>query len=293
MSGSLVWLASYPKSGNTWFRAVLTACLSGGDVELNALHSDETAGIASAVARFEESLGVTSSLLHRDEVERYRPLADDVVSDRASGPLVCKIHDSLAPVPDGGRVVSVDATRCAVYVVRDPRDVAVSYSHHSRRDMERVVQWMNDPGHGMAGRRDPVGSQFPQRLGTWSSHVRSWLDDPPFPVHVVRYEDCLDDPVPTFAAAIRSAGFEVADDAVARAVERSSFEVLSAQESENGFHERPLGMDRFFRRGQAGAWRDELPADLAATVAADHHEVMARLGYLDDGPTAPADRIDR
>lgn len=285
--GNTVWLASYPKSGNTWFRAVFTAWQTGEAVDLNQLGTKDTSSIASSRMRIEEGLGVVSSLLTPDEVEQLRPRADEVADAGFHAPHLCKVHDALFAGAGGEPIVSVAATRCAVYVVRDPRDVALSYANHNQWDTARVVAEMADERHTMARSTKAPSNQVPQRLGTWSEHVTSWLDDTPFAVHVVRYEDCIANPVATFTTALRFAGFDADEASVAAAVDLTRFDRLAAQEATDGFRERPTNTGRFFRRGEAGGWRDELDPDLAATIASDHASVMHRLGYLDDTDLGP------
>jgi aryl sulfotransferase len=286
-TGNTVWLASYPKSGNTWFRAVFTAWQTGQEVDLNQLGTKDTSSIASSRMRIEEGLGVVSSLLTADEVEQLRPRADDMADASYDSPHLCKVHDALFRGSAGEFIVSVAATRCAVYVVRDPRDVALSYANHNQWDVARVVAEMNDENHCMSPGTSAPSNQVRQRLGTWSQHVTSWLNDAPFDVHVVRYEDCITDPVATFTTALRFAGFDADEASVAAAVDLTTFDRLAAQEATDGFRERPAGTGRFFRRGEAGGWHDELDADLAAVIADDHGAVMRRLGYLGDAWVNP------
>jgi aryl sulfotransferase len=271
-----VWLASYPKSGNTWLRAVYSAWLTDAAPDLNELRGG---AIAASRGTFDEALGVPSSNMTPDEVELMRPRADEVVAAEAREPMFRKIHDACVRGPGGEPIVSVAATRAALYVIRDPRDVAVSYAHHSGETLEWARRRLSDPGAAMSARTDRLEPQLRQRLGTWSEHVRSWVDDAPFPVAVVRYEDCAAAPVETFAAAFRFAGLDVDEEAVARAVDRAGFDRLKRAEQEHGFVERAPGAPSFFRRGRAGSWRDDLQADLAAAIADDHGEVMARFGY--------------
>jgi hypothetical protein len=280
-SGNTVWLASYPKSGNTWFRAMFTAWQTGREVNLNQLGTKDTSSIASSRLRIEEGLGVVSSLLTGDEVEQLRPRADEVADASFDSPHLCKVHDALFRGSAGEFIVSVAATRCALYVVRDPRDVALSYANHNQWDVARVVAEMGDETHCMSGSTKNLSNQVRQRLGSWSDHVTSWIDDAPFAVHVVRYEDCIADPVNTFTSALRFAGFDADEASVAAAVDLTRFDRLAAQEADGGFHERPAATERFFRRGEAGSWRDELDPELAAVIARDHATVMSRLGYLD------------
>ena len=276
MSASqLVWLASYPKSGNTWFRAVYSAWLTGGPVDLGRLPGD----LVAVRPVFDHALGVPSSALTHDEIDRLRPRADEVLAADADVPSLWKVHDAYLSGPGGDPIVSTAATRAALYFVRDPRDVAVSYAHRARRPSDWARERLRDPDAAIAAEHDRVDVQLRQRLGTWSEHVRSWVDDPPFPVTLVSYEDCVSAPVETFAKALEVVvGDPVERERVARAVAHAEFRLLREAEAAQGFDE--PGAPPFFRRGEAGAWRDELPAAVAEGIAADHRDVMRRLGYL-------------
>jgi aryl sulfotransferase len=277
MTAGTVWLASYPKSGNTWLRAVFSAWVTGGPVDLNDLVDGP---IASSREHFDFGLGVPSSSMTPAEVEILRPRVDELIAAEADAPLLRKIHDGYMAGPEGEPIVSVAATRAAVYMIRDPREVAVSYAHHVGRPDGWAAEHMSDPDAAMSADEDRLRHQLRQRLGTWSQHVRSWVDEAPFPVEVVRYEDCAAEPVATFARALRCAGFDQVDDAgVAPAVEHAAFDRLRQAERDHGFAEQPPGADNFFRRGESGSWREELAADLAARIQADHGEVMERFGY--------------
>jgi|GEM_PF-2595536 len=88
-------------------------------------------------------------------------------------------------------------SRGAVYIVRDPRDVAVSYAHFMGAGMDETIRRMGDTATALPNRFNLL--QFPQPLGTWSEHVVSWLDDSGMPVHLVRYEDLLAEPATELA----------------------------------------------------------------------------------------------
>ena len=178
-----IWLASYPKSGNTWLRAMYSAWSAREEARLDRLD-----GVPMAASRqaFDDALGIDSADLTADEIDLLRPRADEVIAaqDRRDGEIrLRKVHDALFTGPAGEPVVSVAAARCAVYVIRDPRDVAVSLAHHTDRapGLRRRV-------HGLAERRrwrpprDRLEPQLRQRLGTWSEHVESWTDQETIPV---------------------------------------------------------------------------------------------------------------
>jgi hypothetical protein len=278
----IVWLASYPKSGNTWFRAFLANLLHGGEqpVDINQINTD----IFSARNGYERALGWETSDLTMREIISARLAVQEAMA-REEG-AVFKVHDAFADPRDGQPLFSVPATRAALYFLRNPLDVAVSFSHHRGRDVDNTIARMNNPQTVMAGSKDSLDLQLPQPMGTWSHHVRSWVDAPNLPVHVLRYEDMLARPQEVFTAACRFAGFPDEPDRVARALAHSSFETLRQQEQAKGFRE-SVGGRSFFRKGQAGSWREVLsPAQVSAIVAA-HGDVMRRFGYLNPDGSLP------
>lgn len=276
MTGTTCWLASYPKSGNTWLRAVYAAATTGADVDINLLPGG---GVPADRELVDTALGLCTSDLTSAEVEVIRPRADEVLAD-APGRSARKVHDLFAAGPTGEPIVSVAASRGAVYVLRDPRDVAVSLAAHAGRSLPQAVDQLADPAAAYVRSTDRIGPQCRQRLGSWSEHVLSWVEQTWLPVHLLRYEDAIADPVGTFGPALRFIGCELTDDEVRVAVGRASFGNLARQEADSGFRERPRREGRFFRRGQVGAWRDELPPALADAVVRRHGDVMRRYEYL-------------
>jgi hypothetical protein len=275
-----IWLASYPKSGNTWLRAMYTAWRSQQAPRLDRLD-----GLPMAASRhaFDDALGICSADLRADEIDLLRPRADEVIADqdRRDGEVrLRKVHDALFTGPGGEPVVSVSAARCAVYVVRDPRDVAVSLAHHTDRPLDYVVGYMASETASVAAASDRLEPQLRQRLGTWSEHVESWTEQGTLPTLVVRYEDCLSDPVTVWSSVLGFAGLAVDPDRVATAVAACTFSRLQDQEKSEGFHERTSKTNLFFREGRSGGWARALPGELVARLETDHRGVMQRLGYL-------------
>lgn len=272
----IVWLASYPKSGNTWLRAVYTALSTHSAPDINTLDSSE---ISSSRWLFDRALGVRSSDLTAEETDLLRARVDELSAEQSASDRWRKIHDALRAPGADGPIVSRTATRMALYLLRDPRDVAVSLARQTGRDLAWAVRHLGDSQASLESGPSSLPAQFRQYLGSWSYHVKSWTEQTWFPVHVLRYEDCVSDPVGTFGAAFSAAGLGAAQDEIAEAVGRCSWRRLRAQEDETGFRENEYKGRPFFRRGIAGGWVDELGSELAAQVAADHHEVMARFGY--------------
>ena len=276
---SIVWLASYPRSGNTWLRALLTNYLEGSEhpASISAL-----AGGPSTILRevFDEYLGVSSSDLTPEELLRHRPRLHELLAADLPRPSFVKVHDACLRVPGSALLFPPSATLGAIYLVRNPLDVAVSYAHFWNWPVARGVAELNRPEAALSSPRRGIHEMLPQRLSTWSGHAASWLDQRDLPVHAVRYEDLLADTAAVFGAVLRFAGLEPEPGRLARAVEHARFDRLRAQEERSGFHEKPRTARFFFRSGRAGAWREALAQEQVRTLVDAHGPLMERFGYL-------------
>jgi hypothetical protein len=239
--------------------------------------------IASSRPWLDEILGFDTAECDVEEVERLRPLVYDWTA-RHGDVEYHKIHDAYWLLPGGEPLVGAGTTLGAVYIIRNPLDVAVSYAHHNDSSVDEAIAAMADECHLLSASDKALRIQTPQRLLSWSAHVVSWVEAKGFRCHVVRYEDMQTDPIPTFAAAAAFLGFPNDRPRIEKAVRFSAFEEVKRQEGEKGFHERPPQLGTFFRTGRSGGWRESLSDEQVARVISDHGEVMRRFGYLaDDG----------
>ncbi len=285
----IYWLASYPKSGNTWLRVFLTNYLqnSGEPADINQL---EGGPIASSRPLFDEWAGVEASDLTPLSVEKLRPYVYQSLTDQTSEPLFIKIHDAITLTAEGIPLVPAEATQGAVYLVRNPLDVVVSFADHSGCTLDKTIHNMGDQDFQFASKDESLNLQLPQRLLTWSGHIHSWIDQNEFPVLVVRYEDLLSDPTARFREIILFCGLSLDEERLGRAVTFSSFEVLKGQELAKGFKERTRHSQAFFRQGRAGGWREVLTSEQVTQVIRDHGPMMERFGYLSAGGELPDER---
>ena len=289
-AGRTVWLASFPKSGNTWLRAIVTALRTHRHLfSVDQLGSGSQPHYVGGVL----AMGLDARWLARAELDQVR---DAII--RGQGippaeaptdlpPILRKTHEVYRPGSPGAEPFPTDATRAAILIVRDPRDVACSHAPFFGLTIDQSIDAMArvlDPGPG-----SPARLQTAQPWGSWSSHASSWLaDDVPFPVHPVRYEDLKADAVAALAPVFDAIGMGVTRDELAAAVDRAAFDRLQEQERERGFRETSKKTERFFRQGRAGGWRTELTDQQVAAIEADHAELMERFGY--ELTTAPQPR---
>ena len=286
MRGGIWWLASYPKSGNTWLRAILATLLSGKPVDINAMAF--LGPYAASRSLFDRALGIDSASLSHEQELNLRPRVYEILAAEAERPLYCKTHDAYLATSAGEPLFPAAATRGAVYVARDPRAVAVSSVHFMARPIDETIAAMDSATAVSAGSTQRLSQHLRQPLLRWCEHVESWLAAP-FPVHLMRYEDMLGDPHAAFRAMAAFLDLPADQAAIAAAVEATSFSRLQAQERETGFIESPRHSAGFFREGKADGWRRALTPEQAGHIVAAHGHVMRRLGY--DVTLAPSTAI--
>lgn len=273
------WLASYPKSGNTWFRAFLNVFL-GHDPNENPLEQFDLGPIGSSRELIDLESGVDSADLTPSEIQKLRADIFRSYARRHSKTLYLKIHDARIDSETGADLIPPEVTRGAVYLIRNPLDVAVSWRHHSGSTIDRSAGSLLQRNGSMCRRF--LAEQVHQSLGSWDYHAKSWIDQNAFPTLVLRYEDMLADPLAAFSQAVSFLDLEPNPTRVAEAVEATRFDRLQRWESEHGFRERPIRSKQFFRKGTTGSWRDELPEEWAERIIAELGASMRRFGYLDD-----------
>ena len=277
MSG-ILWLASYPKSGNTWLRAFLHNLLRNARTpfDINRM-SELTAGDSQAhwYGRLDPR---PPAALGAEDLARLRPGVHALIAESARDTVMVKTHNALVEA-DGVPMITLSLTAAAIYVVRNPLDVVVSYAHHLGQPTDDIIALM-----GTRGFRSPAAAdQVPEHHSDWSTHVESWTAGSHPLLHVVRYEDMSRRPGPTFRAIAAFLGLKPPRERLERAMRHSSFRSMRAQEDRTGFIERTPSQDRFFRAGKVGGWREVLDDAQVRRMVERHRAQMERFGYLPPG----------
>ena len=298
----VLWLASYPKSGNTWVRAFIANYLVNADSPVPINDLPEFVKGDGPKHFYEEVLGfpITKPLSPR-ETQELRLRVHKKFAHESQNTTIVKTHNAIAYLDDIP-TINPEATEGAVYIMRNPLDVVLSYAHHYGMTHDEAIERLGSEENALGG----TERQVLQFLGSWSQHVRSWIEAPGLKVHVMRYEDMLLEPSDSFSGLVKFLELPEESERREKAIEFSSFKTLAGQERSQGFIEavparehaafrgksvetvpqtarfRGENRVRFFRSGKLGAWRDQLTEEQVSRVVDDHREVMEAHGYLDE-----------
>jgi hypothetical protein len=270
--GKIVWIASYPKSGNTWVRLFLMELLHAGAARTPS-RVQAFAPNENAAAFYQPLLEGSASMATEADLARVRPQAQALAASRQTYALL-KTHN-LRGTHLGTPTLDPAVTAAAVYMVRNPLDVVVSYAAFRKWSVDEAINRVIEPGRILP--RAPGGSYMIS--GSWAENVASWRTSGSEPVLTLRYEDCVADPAGCFGRLASFLRIPVSPADVGRAVAATSFDALAKAERESGFDERPVETDQFFRSGKIGAWKDKLTDAQVARVVDACGVEMQRFGY--------------
>ena len=278
-TAGIVWLASFPKSGNTWTRAFLHNLLKIMQGETDGLTSvnkmAEYSTWEMGAKLFDQILGKPATEATQAEIAAARPKAQAELAGQSEGMILVKTHNALV-LDRGFPTINFAVTSGAIYVVRNPLDVVISYAHHMSRTIDQTIKAMEIRGAETAVNEKVVYEVY----GSWSQHVESWTKKPHRAIYVMRYEDMLANAAATFGKLARHLLLNPTPAQLKKAIELSSFDRLQKLEQEEGFVEKPKTAEKFFREGRSGQWQEKLTDEQVNRIIAVHGEQMARFGYL-------------
>ena len=270
----ILWLASYPKSGNTWLRVFIENLFrnSTEPAQINDLkvvrHSDNT------YALFEQVSGRPVRGMSDSEIHRLREPVQKYLASQPETAFV-KTHNALM-LHEGRPLIDLESTAGAVYLLRNPFDLVVSFADHYRISHDDAIEAFASPHHHTKTTEQGIF----QILGGWTNHYRSWFEVNNFNPLFIRYEDMIRDPVKSFGRFMRFLGLPKNPERLKRAIRNSSFGVVERQERHAGFKERSHVDQKFFRSGKVGGYRDILDERQIGRIIDAHGELLLEKGYI-------------
>ena len=276
----IIWLASYPKSGNTWLRMFLKSYfLKPGEkfgLENSRLDNFKSQGFPD-----QEILDHLSVDYNKFEeiVKNWEAMQDYINLNNKTN--YVKTHNAMVTV-GSYKFTTTRNTKGIIYIVRDPRDVLVSLSHHMGIDYEKTFEHLSSsynfeyPSSGDKRYKKTL-------MGAWSDHYKSWKNFKSCKTLIVKYEDMVLDEYNTFKKIIKYLtevdGAEYKEEKLIKALKQTQFDELQKMEKKEGFSEKGKGK-LFFRKGKIGEWEKDLSVNLIKKIEKMFSKEMIELGYL-------------
>ena len=249
----IIWIASYPKSGNTWMRSLLAHYFMppGQAPDINNLRNFTTADVRQDF--YDAANGGPYEGKDLADWMRVRLPALRLIAQSRPNHHFVKTHCQTIRIADQD-VIPPEVTSGAIYMIRNPFDLAPSFARHQSADIDTAIDRMLNPDTVMG-----TPSGIFDVMGRWDDHIGSWTGAPGLKRRVIRYEDLLKKPAREMRGLLEIfLGQQVDAAKLARAIKATTFANMQKQERELGFTERPEGMTSFFAKGQAGVWKDDL-----------------------------------
>jgi hypothetical protein len=275
----IVWLSSYPKSGNTWLRLFFDAYIMG-EVDINEVVTSVADDNAKRHTIGDQTTDIRRLPIDVQQLARPMALLRLVLAFQqnriANVPLLVKTHNPNL-VSNGIELLPAHLTKQTIYIVRDPRDVAPSFAKHTGVDVDKAITSMSNR-YNVLQDEDKSSNRVADLLSSWDNHVNSYRTGDAHNTKIYRYEDMREKPERTFRQIIEQVGLPFDHERMQKALELTDLERLRSVEKEQGFKESsPHAKDQFFGEGRG---RHKLTIRQRKRIEKDMGRQMKALGYL-------------
>ena len=285
----IVWIASYPKSGNTLVRSMLSAYFFSTDGIYNF-------DLIKNIKQFPnitlfENLDI--DIKNEEEViKNYIKVQENF--NKKKSIQFCKTHSCLFNYKDKYPFTNLENSLGVIYVVRDPRNIVTSYANHHTKSLENVADMMIEKSH-MGGNlyvNKSKGDRTTVHTGTWAKNFQTWKS---FNFEnkylLIKYEDLTKDPEITFNKILEfifnlnKTKFEIDRKKFNNVIKTTSFRYMQNLENKYGFIESKINPEtnkkiKFFNLGPENNWKNLLNTKIVKKIEIAFKKEMIELGYL-------------
>ena len=291
MSKHIFWIVSYPKSGNTLVRAIISALFFSkeGNFQLDQLkHTGQferrdRLNLINKINK-EEFLNLDQlKILSKYWLTLQKK--ENMKIEKGFG--FIKSHSSYVAMFNNW-FTNLNNTAGYIYIIRDPRDVAISWSKHANLSYDESISFMLNFNSCIEWAQ--TNSELPKNikpktfLSSWDEHVLSWTKNSlDVPKLVLKYEDLVYKKKEVVKIIVKffeknfKIKFNSNDEKIANIVESTSFEKLKSYENKYGFAEASSGA--FFRKGEKNQWKNELTVEQIARLENKFRDFINKFSY--------------
>ena len=277
----IIWLASYPKSGNTWVRSLLSAyCYSkNGNFNFELLKN---------IDAYPQQKYFDIKINKPGEINSYWDISQKKIISKKKI-IILKTHNSLLAL-NGKNFTKPEYTLGIIYIVRDPRNVITSLKNHYDLDYEQSLNFMlNEKKYIYDIREKNDYSDF-HFLSSWSNHYKSWINNNLFKRIVIKYEDLEKNTYETlknlitYINGLYQVNEKIDEIKINKCIKTTSFEILKHKEKKEGFSESIYSEKTkkkidFFHLGSKNKWKEIVPKKFHEKINNIFKEDLKNLKY--------------
>ena len=279
----IIWLASYPKSGNTWLRSLIASYFysNNGSFNFKLLDNIDQFPSPQFFKNYEDPLSepeATSNfwINEQEKINKEKKIR------------FLKTHNALCKI-NSNSFTDEKNTIGAIYIVRDPRNLITSLAHHYQIDQNEAFNFMVNTKKALIEKSNNKFVGFVPIL-SWDLHLESWINCKKFPVLVIRYEDLLTSAFDTFKKVITfinklsPISNKLDEIKISQSINSCSFDKLEKLEKNNGFHEAMENKNnnkkiKFFNLGKDNNYKKLLEPKLTKKITDLYKSQIEKFNY--------------
>ena len=279
----IIWVASYPKSGNTWVRSIISSLIytEDGIFDFPSIKKIDQYPQRQFLKYFTKDYNNIHEIKKHWITSQERINLDNKIKFFKTHHLNCKV--------DNYPFTNKECTRATIYIVRDPRNLIDSISNHFSKSFEESKKFLLTSKILSPGREIELrGGNVITYLGSWKEHYKFWTKDNEN-LLIIKYEDLIKniyqeiDRIITFIK--KFIDFEVSDVKKENVIKSTSFEALKKIEqkgkfTENVFVKGTSESVKFFNKGPDNIWQNSLPKNIQLELETELKDELIELGYL-------------
>jgi len=280
----IIWIASYPKSGNTWIRSFLGTYLYSSDGQFNhnlmhKIHEFPDSQILKKYMDIKNFHNLPEVSKHWIKVQSFINTFD-LYNYSKDDHIFLKTHSSMCKI-NGNNFTSTKNTIAVILVVRDPRNVILSMSNHFGTSQEANFKTIADERHTDYTEIDDqlIPATF---IGSWNFHYLSWKNFNSINKVIIKYEDLINNTEDTFKKIInflsKLTKIKYNEEKLVHSVNSTQFKKLQKYEEKYGFR---MGQKKkFFYLGKENNWKNLLNPEIEKKTKEAFHDEMIELKYI-------------